>query len=49
MAAGADGMAVVSALMGAEDPAAAARALRLAIARGRARLTPLPPGGGAMP
>ncbi len=46
MAAGADGIAVVSALMAAEDPAAAARALRLAIAR--ARLTPLPPcGGGA--
>lgn len=46
MAAGADGIAVVSALMAAEDTAAAARALRLAIARGRARLTPLPARGG---
>ena len=35
MAAGADGIAVVSALMGAEDPAAAARALLLAMGRGR--------------
>lgn len=49
MAAGADGIAVVSALMGAADPAAAARVLRLAIDRGRARLTPLPPGKGAAP
>ena len=49
MAAGADGIAVVSALMAAADPAAAARALRLAIARGRDRLTPFPPCGGAMP
>ena len=37
MAAGADGIAVVSALMAAEDPAEAARALRLAIGRGRMR------------
>jgi thiamine-phosphate pyrophosphorylase len=42
MAAGADGIAVVSALMAAEDPAAAARALRLAIARGRMSPARLP-------
>jgi thiamine-phosphate pyrophosphorylase len=42
MAAGADGIAVVSALMAAEDPAAAARALRLAIARGRTSPARLP-------
>ncbi len=37
MAAGADGIAVVSALMAAEDPTAAARALLVAIAGGRTR------------
>jgi thiamine-phosphate pyrophosphorylase len=37
VAAGADGIAVVSALMAADDPEAAARALRSAIDRGRSR------------
>jgi thiamine-phosphate pyrophosphorylase len=37
VAAGADGVAVVSAIAGADDPAAAARALADAVAEGRAR------------
>jgi thiamine-phosphate pyrophosphorylase len=37
VAAGADGVAVVSAIVAADDPAAAARELRTAVERGRAR------------